>query len=234
MKLQRAALLAAFALSSAVTTGAHPDDKFPSFQAPAFVGQPNSTTQEWFHFITGSTTGPNAPLLPYTNPNGIPNAYDATAATDGAFLTGGGNIYSPTGAIRATIVIPNYNLGNNWTTQIILQTQTLGSAIDLANVTVTPLGGSPIAAVPADITILSQTPLGGMGGTLDDYKFVWNVPGNAASYTLTFTTPTSSLSWAGARVDTLATPLAAVPEPATLGLAGAAVLGLLLRRRKRQ
>jgi hypothetical protein len=104
--------------------------------------------------------------------------------------------------------------------------ETLGSEIDTAAVTLTPAGGS--ALTPTGATLLSQSPLGGFGGFQDDYQFTWNVPGNAASYTLAFTSNDTSMSWAGARVDTAAS---AVPEPASVGMLTVAAIGIFRRRR---
>jgi hypothetical protein len=217
-----------FAAAALITWGqgaanAAIDPYFAAFVVPAWYGQADTTYQEWSTF--SSLAGPNA-AVSVSNANGTPNAYNATAASDGSFLTGG-HIYSPSGIIHPVIIVPEQNKGAGYTTRLILQIETLGSEIDASTLQVTPDGGSVVA--PSSIDLLSQTPLGGFGGFKDDYQFVWNLPGNASAYRFAFNSSDPSLSWAGARVDSVV----AVPEPASIA---SVVLGgsclLLCRRRQ--
>lgn len=224
MKMRSFGLLLGGVVAMALFAGsalAAPDPYFPNFHVPDFFSQPNTSYQEWNSF--SSPAGPNAAVA-VSNASGTPDAYDATAATDGAFLISG-RIYSPTGVTHPVIVVPSEDHGAGWATRLSLQVQTRGSVIDTNTVQVTPVGGS--AAAPSSIELLSHTPLGGFGGFQDEYQFLWDLPGNAASYTFTFNSAESSMSWAGARVDTLAT----VPEPASAGLLAVLAGTLLMRRR---
>ncbi len=211
-------------VAAGLQAAAHADATFPNFIVPALNGHANSTYQEWGAFT--NATGANPATLA-TNTAGTPAAFDATASTDGAFLTGG-HIYSFSAATSPAITVPNFNLGTGWTTQVVLQIETLGSEVDLASLSLTPAGGTAIA--PTVTTLLHQdiesTPFGDSAN--DDYLFSWTVPGNASAYTLNMTASGPSMSWAGARVDTVAT---AVPEPASLALLATGAL-LLLRRKK--
>ena len=62
-----------------------------AFVVPGFRGGANTTYQEWNVF--SSTGGPNAPDVANSNVNGAANVVELSG---GAFVTSGGNIYSPT------------------------------------------------------------------------------------------------------------------------------------------
>lgn len=185
---------------------------------------PGSTYQEWDVFT--STTGPNAPNSPGVppaavvaaapfNPNGVADAFDTAG---GSFVTGGGNIYSPTAIVDVDVLVPNYAAGAATWTTVLLQTRTQGNSIDPAGVRLSGPGGT---LAPVDSALLFVQPLGGFGGNLEDRWFEFIVPGNAASYLLEFAGAASSVSVDKISVDTVWTsaanplrdPNPVVPEP---------------------
>jgi hypothetical protein len=93
-------------------------------------------------------------------------------------------------------------------------------------------GGSPLAPTSTQLLkqVIDSSPFG--PSATDDYMFSWTVPGNASTYTVSLNASQSSMSWAGARVDTQAVPLAAVPEPMSLAALGAGLVTLLVRRKR--
>ena len=54
-------LASAVILAGVMASTAHADAVVPNFIAPSFVGQPNTTYQQWYKFLAGSLAGPNAP-----------------------------------------------------------------------------------------------------------------------------------------------------------------------------
>lgn len=236
------------------------------FYAPTVWSRPtttgtNATFQGWEFFSTA--TGPNAPgTVPGPafggsgswapiNPGGTANAFDSSAPGNGAFVTGGGNIYSPSGIVTPRIAIPNnidLTAGNNssgWTT-LIVQIRTLGSVLDINTAR---LNGT-IAPVISGITLDSPIS-GGFGGFIREYWMQFQVAGNADSYQFDLGGVETSVSWDRAAVDTIWNPTAAnqgqaflepfpgagVPEPSTWALIGIATLGaggFVLRRHLQQ
>ncbi len=163
------------------------------FVVPNFRGTQNSTYQEWRFFT--SATEPNLPDVANSNPNG-----DATLQelTGGAFITGGGNIYSFAVATSFELLVPDYGLGGQHATSVVLQIRTLGSTVDLDSVTLNGLQAE-------SAELLYEEPLGGFGGLLRDWKFEWNeVTGNKQLNTILFEAEESSMSLDRVSVDTLA------------------------------
>lgn len=237
------------------------------FFAPTVWARPtttgtNATFQGWETF--SSTTGPNAPqpvpgpafggagTWSPMNPGGVANAFDSNAPGNGAFITSGGNIYSPTGLVAPRAFIPN-NIdltagtnNNGWTT-LIVQLRTQGSFLDLESGRI----NGTVAPVSAVITY-NQAAGGGFGGTIRDYWLQFQLPGNADSYQFDILPLGTSVSFDRFAVDTIWNPTAgsqeeaflepppasAVPEPAAwamMGLTGlaAAGVGYVRNRRKR-
>ncbi|WP_254508784.1 cadherin domain-containing protein [Anatilimnocola floriformis] len=179
---------------------------------------PNATYQGWEVFAT--TGGPNAPgaTLPGPafggstgdswapiNPGGTANAFDTTAATDGAFVTGGGNIYSPTGVVTPRIVVPNNidgvagNNANGYTT-ILVQVKNGGTELNPDSIF---LNGT---VSPTEYALIARTG-SGMGAS-DTWAFEFVVPGNADQYTIDFAARESSFSLDRVSVDTIWNPTA--------------------------
>jgi hypothetical protein len=213
-------------------------------------GSGTSTFYGWngFSFVSGPNAPdagsyPALPSVPYIGAP-TPNAYDAGAPANGAFIPGSGNIYSPSGIIQGRIEIPGYNTGSGSITTILLQVRTQGSEPQNFTVGTTegvrltyPGSGGNIYPVAQEE--LSRIALGGFGGFQVDRAYVFNVPTDPASLTFYIDAASSSMSFDAVRVDTLVSPASAgyadtgvVPEPGSIAAAGVAGLGLLARRRR--
>lgn len=184
-------LMAVFSCLGTVPTSAE-------FTIPDFRGAPQTTYQAWNVFT--SATLPNLPDVANQNPNGSATLQELTG---GSFLTSGGNIYSFAVATSFELLIPDYNLGPDATTKVVLQLRTQGATVDLASIL---FNGQPASSAE----LLYEEPLGGFGGILRDWKFEWDaVPGNVAMNTIRFSAEGSSMSLDRVALDTLAMAAAA-------------------------
>lgn len=191
-----------------------------------------STFQAWDVFTqvgAGKANVPNVPGVvpnpprvegPAANPNGTANVFELTGA---AFVTGGGNIYSPGAPVSLKTDVPNYDLGEGYQTHVLLQIRTQGVDLDTSSLAANGVLASTLGDYSYQAVFVAS--LGGQG-SLTDHKFEFTIPGNRATDSLTWTAPDSS-SHDKVSIDTYVT---AVPEPASalLLLAG---LGLLVARR---
>lgn len=160
------------------------------FVIPTFRGLPGATYQEWNSFTTPN--GLNSPDVANINPNGSATLQELTGV---AFLTSGGNIYSFALATSFDVIVPDYGLGSQAITQVVLQIRTQGSTVDLDSVTFN-------GQVADSAELLYEEPLGGFGGILRDWKFEWtSVSGNMASNTIQFLADESSMSLDRVAVD---------------------------------
>ena len=137
-----------------------------------------------------------------------------------AFLTGGGNVYSPTVATAFTVDLP----GVSGATDVWLRVATLGSLLE----TSATLNG---VTATAQESFGAPIPGGGFGGDEREWYWRWTLPAAASTLQFSFASSASSVS-----LDQVAVYAAAVPEPGTyamfgLGLAALAALGR--RRAKR-
>ena len=220
-------------------------------------GAAYTTYQQWETFTTPA--GPNAPngtptvpAAPH-NPNGPADAFDTSGQS---FVTGGGNIYSPSAATHIQVALPEYDLGAGYVTTVLFQTRTQGNEPIYTGpggyrLTYTD-GSGPHTLLPARQAELDRQALGGFGGTRVDYAAVFEVPASVAQLKVFFDASASSMSLDRVAVDTIVTRAAtsggpqlagmsdqigfvpqAVPEPAGLGLLAAAGGALLARRRRR-
>ncbi|HWB53012.1 MAG TPA: PEP-CTERM sorting domain-containing protein [Tepidisphaeraceae bacterium] len=184
-----------------------------------------TTYQEWDGF--NSAAGPNAPTAA-ANPNaGTPDAYDAAAASDGAFLIGSpGDIYSFGAVIKPVVIVPGYNIaGDQLNVQV--EIQSYGSLISVDDLNV---NGIPATSLDN----YSHTEVYNDGGADNGFGVAYT-----ADEVWTFSLPDTALldiswgwdvessAWQVASVDTQSAPL---PEPASLALL---ILGAILIRRKR-
>jgi hypothetical protein len=221
-----------------------------------------ATYQAWDVF--SNPAGPNAPNNPGDptfgpfvdqsphNTNGVANVIDTSGDS---FVTGGGNIYSPTSATHIKLTSPDFNLGTGYVTTVLLQIRTQGdeavySGAGGIRLTSTDAGG-PHAIYPTGAAELNHQPLGGFGGSLVDYATRFELPFSAALLTFNVDAADTSMSFDRASIDTITTRASAastllpgmdqtigyvpqaVPEPAAVG--GIALLaGTLLRRRRRR
>lgn len=184
-------------------------------------GEENSTYQEWDVFTSPpGTPGPFAPDIGVNNAAGSPTLSEVGFPDSGSFVTGSGNIYSFSAPTSFEIAIPNFDMGVNFATTVVLQTRVIGTQIDPSTVLID--GVSPTA-----VEVLAD-PAAGSVETL----WRWDsLPGNSGAYTIAFGAAGSSMSFAAAAVDTFAV---AVPEPSTWALGAVAVGALALVSRRRE
>lgn len=209
-RLRAAALVVSLASSSA----------FAGFITPTFRGDAKTTYQEWNIF--SSATAPNAPDVASSNLNGTATLTELTGL---GFVTSGGNIYSFSGATLFTVNVPDFDLGGGYLTNAVVQIRTQGTPVDTTSVLV-----NGVAAVSA--TLLYEEALGGFGGSLQDWRFVFSgFAGNLSLDTVTFQASGSSMSLDRISIDTQAV---AVPEAGTILLTGMSllVIGVFIRCRR--
>lgn len=220
-----------------------------AFVAPTTWARGAGTTVYGGWDFFNSPGGPNAPDLPGKYPAGqtypgaiTPNAYDTDPATSGAFVTGGGNIYSFGAPTHINVDVPGYNTGAGSLTTVILQLRTQGSEAVYTGengVRLTYAGtGGPTTIYPVGSKELARTALGGFGGALVDTAFVFHLPTDPANFKLIVDSSSSSMSLDQIYVDTAVTSAATgflntpVPEPTTAAVLGLGAVGLLARRRR--
>ncbi|MBX9654394.1 hypothetical protein K2Y11_12335 [bacterium] len=190
-----------------------------AFVVPGFRGEANTTYQEWNIF--SSTAGPNAPDVANSNVNGTANVVELSG---GAFVTSGGNIYSPTFVTSFSVTVPDFNLGSGYITNAVIQIRTQGTNVDNSSVLF-----NGVSAVSA--TLLHSEVLGGFGGNLEDWEYVFsNVPSNLSLDTITFHAAGSSMSLDRLSVDTQAVAVPEVSSFLMIGVAAATVFGIARRR----
>ncbi len=212
----------------------------PSWTRPTTVGQATTdgtTHQQWNFFsdddINTTSIEDGVPDVANTNPNG-----NATVFEPGnGFVTGGGNIYSPTGILNLTFNIPTTDIGGG-VTKFLLQIKTLGSELVYSNHPNTPIvndfsqftiDGIAISTLPDfSYAELSRVALGGMGGNGVEHAFTFTLPSTAASHVLNYKPLFSSTSQDIVSIDTQVS----LPEPASMGLLGLGAIALIRRRSK--
>jgi len=135
----------------------------------------------------------------------------STETTGGAFITGGGNIYSPS---VATAFDLDLALASAATAplRVALQTRTLGSELDYA--------GMRLNGLAADSTTeLERIALGGFGGSQVDTLFVWTLQAGVSALEFAFAAVESSVSF-----DALTVDVAPVPIPAAVWMFASALV----------
>ncbi len=198
------------------------------------------TYQEWDVFTGLSDQTPD---VADNNPNG---SASLTENSGGAFVTGGGNIYSFAVATDFTVTIPEADVpAPPHDVTAIVQIKTQGTELDYSSVKLNGLS-------PVDTAELFRASLGGFGGSDVETWFLFNVPyaqfGDfdgintpVENLTLTFNAAGSSMSLDRLSIDTAIKPLGfyaepnPIPEPASvalLGLGGLLVLGRARRQRR--
>jgi hypothetical protein len=201
---------------------------------------PNAEVNEWDVFTEANVPG--------FNMGDIARASGATITqnTPGAFLTSGGNIYSPFLTLSFAISdSPTYvdALSGAFVGNVVLQFSTLGTAIDYSSMSLTYLDNNSASAQLASSGFQHQatttnimTPGGPATSTDDLVAYQWDLTGlNAVSYQITFAAAGSSMSLDQVVLDTASTDRAfvtVVPELNSTILFSISASLLVLRRRR--
>lgn len=199
---------------------------FSDFEVPAFRGQPNSESAYWDVFTVPVGAPGNAANGVASGGVDLSGAI-ITQTTPGAFLTGGGNIYSFSSA--NTFILEDevdYAAGLGL---VVLQVNTLGTLLDYESVALTyDLGSGPITVTTTREELYNSP---GLGNDIVN-KWEWNLSGlGVNSYSIAFNATESSLSLDKVTLDTLS----AVPEPQEYAaMVGVALSGFALWRRSRK
>jgi len=198
-------------------------------------GSANTTYQGWDRFTSASAANnPNAASglnEVDANPINTNGSATVTQTVPGAFLTGSGNIYSPTGSTAYSIALPNYNLGANFQTNFLVQLRAFTGEFNLSSM---QINGISISTLPNFSTqLLDMFVYSAMGGDTAalDYKLEFSLPGNAAIDTFTFSSAGPGLSFDKLSIDTN---VSAIPEPSVLLLGCLLALPGLIAVRLRQ
>lgn len=200
---------------------------------PTGRGGANATYFGWDTF-TGNPGDANYPNLTAAINDSTPDIGSATGAliltNNGEdHISASGNYYSSSGTTNETITAPTAGVAGSGFTTIIAQGITAFGPFG------SPLLFSDIAGVAPQVFQNANA----AGGA--QFLALWQIPGNAPSYSFTITSPSSNSNnsldkvivdtfWSstGYQGDTFA----AVPEPTVPGLGLLAMLGLTLCRRR--
>jgi hypothetical protein len=200
----------------------------PAWTRPANDGQAaadQTTFQQWNVFT--AVAGPNVPDVAEVNPSGVANAYDANSAASGAFVTGGGNLYSFAGVIMPHATVPGYGTGQ--TTDFLVQVLVQGSEITVDDLT---LGGIQVSTLAGySYSETSRVSLGGFGGFAIEHAWTFTAPADLATFQLQWGWGPTSASLDQIAIDTHTSP---APEPGTLAMAGVGLVGLVFAARRRR
>lgn len=187
-------------------------------------GDPGSVGAGWALFTVPFGPPGNLPDVAASTFGSAANSVLTQTGTVTAFVTGGGNIYSPVeGEVVAfNTVIDTSDLSGPATT-VVAQFRTLGSELDYAGILLNNLS-------PTHTEELSRISLGGFGGDQVEFLAKWELGPAESSYTLTFAGAESSVSLSAMQIDANA-----IPEPVGGSLlAGLAVIAAAARRRTRR
>lgn len=217
---------------------------------PSFRGEANST---YFGWSAGTWDGnadstPPDPVIPdivsgtpSINPGALTGTSFLTQSGSNDIISGSNNIYSSVGGINAAglqLTIPTSGVvGSSGFTTIVIQGLGLNGAAFGGSSGLDGFGFGAINGIQPEYIIGTNADVEGQ------WWAKWELPGNAASYTVDIIGVSNSaalgvLSVTELHIDTLysgsgyAPDLAVVPEPSALLLSAFASLGLIVRRRR--
>jgi len=217
--------------------------------SPSFRGEANTTSFGW---SSGTWDGnadstPPDPVIPDVingtpsiNPGSLAGTSFLTQSGSNDIVSGSNNIYSSVSGINAAglqLTIPTSGVvGSSGFTTIIIQGVGLNGAAFGGTSGLDGFGFGAIDGILPEYIIGTNADIEGQWWTK------WELPGNAASYTVNITGAQngegSVVSVTDLTIDTLysgsgfAADLAVVPEPSAVLLSFVAGLGLLVRRRR--
>jgi len=195
-----------------------------NFVVPTFRNEPGGQTGYWEVFSVAY----GAPGNTADKAGSTTSAVLTQTGSPSAFITGSGNLYDPEAITAFTLTdTTTFALGT-----VVLQTRTLGSEIDYANVQLSYLddGGTHFLTPLHRVELDRGTILGASVSSL----WQWDLTGlNVSEYSVSFAAAGPSLSFDAMTLDTW-NQFAVVPEPSTLALlgVGSALLSLRLFRRR--
>lgn len=198
-----------------------PTNGFGGLTATWGLTDADTAYAEWVVFDSLSDSTPDAGSFG-------PAPQSVTETTGGAFLTGGGNIYSFAVATDFDVVLSGHSAISGNQRTLALRLATVGTDVDTASVLLDGVAPSIFS------NAYNEVITGGFGGAENEYLFIWNNIEDSLSYQFDFNALGSSMS-----LDQLAVYSSAasvVPVPAAVWLFGSALAGLggMVRRRSRQ
>ncbi len=189
---------------------------------PSWSGGANTQRAQWDSF-TQPSGGANVPDLAGSSPFSLFNF------GPGAFVTGGGNIYSQTGVLSIMLM---GGTPNNASTpaQVVMNVATAGSTLNLASVRLSLFDniGNAISIAPALSELRADSPTPPQGAA-QTWAFTWNtagIPLTASGFRVEFAASAPSMSLDAVRLD-----MQYVPAPGAFALL--AISGMTAFRRRR-
>lgn len=225
-------LLLAVAFSAAAGTASAAAGRWDATVAPG-TGNGATSATPWIAapaagsvYAEWNFMGDDDPSTPLTVEDSTPDigafGLGSTGAvlretTGGAFVTGGGNIYSPMVALAFEVTTPSPTTGP---VDVWLRVSTIGSELETA---ATLNGMTAIAESNFTLPIT-----GGFGGDENEWLWRWTLSSAPASLNFAFEAAASSVS-----LDQVAVYAVPVPEPETYALMALGLGALALRARRR-
>ena len=189
---------------------------------PSWSGGANTQRAQWDSF-TQPSGGANVPDLAGSSPFSLFNF------GPGAFVTGGGNIYSQTGVLSIMLM---GGTPNNASTpaQVVMNVATAGSTLNLASVRLWLFdnSGNSMSIAPALSELRADSPTPPQGAA-QTWAFTWNtagIPLTATGFRVEFSASAPSMSLDAVRLD-----MQYVPAPGAFALL--AISGMTAFRRRR-
>ena len=189
---------------------------------PSWSGGANTQRAQWDSF-TQPSGGANVPDLAGSSPFSLFNF------GPGAFVTGGGNIYSQTGVLSIMLM---GGTPNNASTpaQVVMNVATAGSTLNLASVRLWLFdnSGNSMSIAPALSELRADSPTPPQGAA-QTWAFTWNtagIPLTASGFRVEFAASAPSMSLDAVRLD-----MQYVPAPGAFALL--AISGMTAFRRRR-